>query len=288
MLRLRKERPRGFTIVEVIIATAIALVAAGVIIQVMILTVRTTDQTSSQADMQSQARAALVDWEEQLRDGYAVLTTYTPQVGVSAGTLFTTQVTDTSHTLIAAVPSIDTNGVPCTWKGVNVVFDCIIWQTALEGEGDAARWSLSRMVFPNAFRMPASFFEVGGSSSSSSSSGATTYTVPAMGRDAELAPKPLFGNAKEVTVSFYDDAGAEVVPDTTSGLPSVSTSKTLPLWVDGDGDVTSTPVSITDVSTVSILLKYEQAAQSMQTGHDDVLQSDEQSVTIRLRNKPSW
>jgi Tfp pilus assembly protein PilE len=286
MFRLRRERSRGFTVVEVVIATAIALVITGVILQTMILTARTTEQTSIQADMQSHARIALAEWEEQLRDGYAILTTYTPQVGSAAGTVFTTGVTDESQTIIAAVPSIDGTGVPYTWKGENIAFDCIIWRAELEGEGDGARWSFSRMVFPDAFRMPESFSDSG--TSSSTSSGAPANTELTMGRMPETDPKVLFENANAVQVSFLDDAGAEMILDPISGLPSVGTSKVLPLWRDAEGNTTSVPISITDAASVRILLRYEQDAGSMQTGHADVRQWDEQSISIRLRNKPSW
>ncbi|HOQ29271.1 MAG TPA: prepilin-type N-terminal cleavage/methylation domain-containing protein, partial [Armatimonadota bacterium] len=81
MSSARSRHSAGYTLTEVIIATAIALVAAGVILQVLILTVRTTQQTSAQADVQAQARAALMDWEQLLRDGYAIVTTYTPHEG---------------------------------------------------------------------------------------------------------------------------------------------------------------------------------------------------------------
>ena len=143
-----------------IIATAIALVAAGVILQVLILTVRTTQQTSAQADVQAQARAALMGWEQQLRDGYAVLTTYMPHEGPRASQEYITRVLANEQTLVAAVPSIDANGAPCTWRGRNVVFDCIIWQALKEGSGEAARWTLSRLIYLDAFRMPDSYFSL--------------------------------------------------------------------------------------------------------------------------------
>lgn len=356
MSSARSRHSAGYTLTEVIIATAIALLAAGVILQVLILTVRTTHQTSAQADVQAQARAALMDWEQLLRDGYAIVTTYTPHEGPKASQEYTTRVLDDEQTLIAAVPSIDANGAPCTWRGRNVVFDCIIWQALKEGSGEAARWTLSRLIYLDAFRMPDSYFSLheehlspdlffslawgaanydcalcgrkskshpfddcpggphptwpppdssssssssssggddGSSSSSSSggeggssstSSGGVPYTVPdPLGRDAELSPVVLFSGAKSLAIRFFNAQGQEIFSNGTAGLPEKTTTSDLPLDVQSKARIKPA-----DVAFVQVEIQYAQDADAMQAGRDEVTQSDTQSVTIRLRNRPSW
>jgi len=104
-----------------------------------------------------------------------------------------------------------------------------------------------------------------------------------LGRDAELSPVVLFSGAKSLAMRFFDAQNQEVVPNGAAGLPEANPSSDLPLNVQSKA-----PIKPTDVAFVQVEIQYAQGAEPMQTGRDEVTQSDTQTVTIRLRNRPSW
>jgi hypothetical protein len=107
-----------------------------------------------------------------------------------------------------------------------------------------------------------------------------------MGREAETTPVEVFVGATTVDVKFLDADGNEIASG--GGLPEVTTSEALPYWIGPDGTSTTTKVSVTDVATLQILLRYERKAATLETGKGDVTQEDTQTVSIRLRNKRPW
>ncbi|MBI3946190.1 MAG: hypothetical protein HY321_09750 [Armatimonadetes bacterium] len=304
----------GMTVVEVLIATAIALLVAGVVTQVLVLTVRTTNQTSVQADQQSSARVALRDWEHQLRDGWAVLTTYTMQSGPNAGTVYNTQITDTSQTVIAAVPSLDGSGVPCSWRGQSVIFDCLIWHATRQADDT---WDLQRLTVPNAFQMPLTFFALrvrerpsllgwlitpalakkpdgstppGTTDPPPGTPSGTSYTPPtSFARTAELSPVTLFAGASTLDIKLLSGVGSVLAAIGGAGAPAaVATAQPLPVWIDSTGNRLTTPVTVTDVANLRISLEFSGAAATLESGRGETTLADTQATTIRLRNRQSW
>ncbi len=263
----------GFTITELLVAVTIGLLAATIIVQTLVVTVRTTDMTSSQADTQAQTRRALAECERQMRDGWAILYSYTMQV--YPYTAYTTQITSTRKTLVVALPSVDTAGVPCAWRGIPVVFDCIIWDAV---KGANGLWTLSRLTFTNAFQMPVSYRD--------------NYTVPTtFGRTNEWTPKVLFsGAADALQIRLSNDSMTYVAGDGTgiTAPPTVTSTSELPYWVNSSGGLTTTQVRVTEASTVRISLQYSARSPALVPGGGQSIQSDVQTNVVRLRNKQKW
>lgn len=306
MRRSKPSRRQGMTVVELLIAVGIGLFIAGIILQVLTLTMRTTAQTSARTNAQGLARTALVGWEEQLRDGYAILTTYTLHSGPGAGTTYTTKITDEEQTVVAAVPSIDKNGVPCAWRGINVVFDCLIWHAARVTNAEGVpTWRLYRLTIPNAFQMPDEYLTLQDppradpffslvcgqflhDGAGSSSSGGATYEIPAeFGRESELSPRLLFEEAADLSVELRHDDGT-LASRSGDAVPPTVNANALPVWVNADGTRSSTHVTVTDVSVVDVRLDYAESSPMLNLGPGTTTQTDTQSVSIRLRNKPTW
>ncbi|NLC57082.1 MAG: hypothetical protein GX774_09615 [Armatimonadetes bacterium] len=292
---------RGYTLTELTVAVALSIAAAAIITEVLIVTTRTSQQASAQADTQGRARMALMAWEQQLRDGWAVLTHYTLQG--SPYTTYTTQVTANEQTIVAALPAVDSNGVPCAWRGTNVVYDCVIWQALRDADG---LWNVSRLTLTNAFQMPDKYFSrarprhpevcinldaVPPERFFSLLWGAP-YTVPTMGRTQESTPVPIISGASLFAVELHDDnhllAPDHSLSPPVLSPPAVNPPGDLPVWTDAAGQRTATCVTVTNVSVVRVALQFVEGAPALRPGHGEVAQSDTQWATIRLRNKQTW
>ncbi len=277
-LRAARAAPAGFTLPEILVATCIGILVAGVVLQVLVFTARSTAQTSAQADTQAQARRALAEWERHLRDGQAVLTTYTLSRGQAQPKVFTTRATSSEQTVVAALPALDATGAPCSWKGVCVVYDCMIWTATRDAAG---LWNLKRYTVTNAFRMAQSYL--------------AGYTVPtAFARQDHLAGTPILSGAASLDMGFFG-SGTLATPIAPNGgvtaPPAAATAKALPYWTDASGQVPAsgaTPVTVTDVATVSICVQFSQSVGALIPGNGQTSQFDLEKTAIRLRNRPSW
>lgn len=265
-------RQAGLSLVELLIAIGISLVMIGVISQVFVLTARTTQHTSARADTQAQARAALMNWETTLRDGYAVLTTFNPR---NTTTTYATQITANERTVVAAVPALNNaDGAPCTWKGMNMVFDCVVWR-ALKN-ASTGKWDLTRQTFTNAFAMPANV--------------RAGYTIPKeFRRKEELTPVKIVSGAKDVAIELWGPNGL-IAPQgqTTAPLPASSINALPQKITNANFGLTGTPIPVTQVSTIRITVECAAQTLTLQSGHPTTDVSTTETVSIRLRNKQTW
>lgn len=258
MYQSHTRRRHGMTIIELLVAMGIATLLAGVIIEVMIQAMRTTEQTSVQTGTQESARQAIVGMEADLRNGYAILPSYT-----TGGTTYTTQVNSNEQTIVAAVPCT-VNGFPQVWNGIDILFDCIIWQATYASGG----WSMNKTVVPDAFEMPSSVW--------------AGYTKPTSGYRTPGTTRLFTGAAGFLIMLLGPDNSTQIVPFGGSA-PTVTTSVQVPVLTG-----TTTPIQVTDVGNIRVGIYYAAAAAKLDMGKGSVIQSDTEWMTIRLRNKPKW
>lgn len=263
MYQSHSRRRHGMTIIELLVAMGIASLLAGVIIEVMIQTMRTTEQTSVQTGTQESARQAIVGMEADLRNGYAILPSYT-----TGGTTYTTQVVWNEQTVVAAVPCTvrDAHGdpFPQVWNGVDILFDCIIWQSTWASGG----WTMRKTVVPDAFEMPSSVW--------------AGYTKPTSGYRTPGTTRLFTGAAGFLIMLLGPDNSTQIVPFGGSA-PTVTTTVQVPLLTG-----TTTPIQVTNVGNIRVGIYYAAAAAKLDMGKGSVIQSDTEWMNIRLRNKPKW